>query len=80
MRLETTAPPCVTVIFGATGDLTRRKLLPALFRLSQQRLLPTEFAILGSARQAMSDDEFRAFLKQAVTEFGSEDTLDDSAW
>ncbi len=80
MRLETTAPPSVTVIFGATGDLTRRKLLPALFRLSQQRLLPTEFAILGSARQTMNDDEFRAFLKQAVTEFGSEDTLDDSAW
>lgn len=80
MRLEATAPPCVVVIFGATGDLTRRKLLPALFRLSQQRLLPSEFAILGTARQAMTDDEFRALMKQSVTEFGSEDTLDDSAW
>ncbi|HKO99032.1 MAG TPA: glucose-6-phosphate dehydrogenase [Pyrinomonadaceae bacterium] len=80
MRLEVTAPPCVTVIFGATGDLTRRKLLPALFRLSQQRLLPSEFAILGTARNSMTDDEFRAMLKQAVTEFGSEDALDESAW
>ena len=80
MRLEPTAPPCITVIFGATGDLTRRKLLPALFRLAQQRLLPNEFAILGTARQAMSDEEFRAFLKQAVTEFGSDEALDESEW
>ena len=80
MRLEATAPPCVVVIFGATGDLTRRKLLPALFRLSQQRLIPNEFAILGTARQSTSDDEFRESMKQALTEFGSEDTLDESAW
>lgn len=80
MRLEATAPPCVVVIFGATGDLTRRKLLPALFRLSQQRLIPNEFAVLGTARQSMSDDEFRELMKQALTEFGSEDTLDESAW
>ena len=80
MRLEATAPPCVVVIFGATGDLTRRKLLPALFRLNQQRLIPNEFAVLGTARQSMSDDEFRELGKQALTEFGSEDTLDESAW
>ena len=60
MRLERTAEPCVVLIFGATGDLTRRKLLPALYRLSQQRLVPAEFAILGTARHAMSDEEFRA--------------------
>ena len=80
MRLEATAPPSVVVIFGATGDLTRRKLLPALFRLSQQRLIPNEFAVLGTARQPMSDNEFRELMKQALTEFGSEDTLDESAW
>src|SRR5688572_13061275 len=80
MRLEAAAPPSVVVIFGATGDLTRRKLLPALFRLSQQRLIPNEFAVLGTARQPMSDDEFREVMKQAVTEFGSEDALDESAW
>src|SRR5688572_10773763 len=80
MRLEATAPPCAVVIFGATGDLTRRKLLPALFRLSQQRLIPNEFAVLGTARQPMSDDEFRELMKQALTEVGSEDTLDESAW
>ena len=80
MRLERTAEPCVVVIFGATGDLTRRKLLPALFRLAQQRLVPSEFAILGTARAAMGEDEFRSSMKQAVAEFGSEDSLDESEW
>ena len=80
MRLERTADPCVVLILGATGDLTRRKLLPALYRLMQQRLVPAEFAILGTARQSMSDEEFRALMQQAVGEFGSEDTLDESVW
>jgi glucose-6-phosphate 1-dehydrogenase len=80
MRLEQTAPPSVIVIFGASGDLTRRKLLPALYRLAQQRLVPSEFAILGTARQPHSDDEFRAAMKAAITEFGSEESLDESAW
>ena len=80
MRLEPTAPPCVVVIFGATGDLTRRKLLPALYRLAQQRLIPGEFAILSTARQPHSDDEFRAAMQAAVTEFGPDDSLDESAW
>ena len=62
------------VIFGATGDLTRRKLLPALYRLAQQRLVASEFAILGASRQPHSDDEFRALMKAAVAEFGSEES------
>ena len=68
------------VIFGATGDLTRRKLLPALFRLAQQRAVPGEFAILGIARHAMKDEEFRAAMKEAVTKFGADESLDDSTW
>lgn len=80
MRLEATAPACAVVIFGATGDLTRRKLLPALYRLAQQRLVPSEFAILGTARQTMTDDEFRSAMQVAVAEFGPDDSLDESAW
>ncbi len=68
------------LIFGATGDLTRRKLLPALYRLVQQGLVPNEFAILGTARQPMTDAEFRAAMQAAVTEFGSDDSLDESTW
>jgi len=80
MRLEPTAPPCAVVIFGATGDLTRRKLLPALYRLAQQRLVPGEFAILGTGRKPLGDEEFRALMKAAVTEFGPDDSLDESTW
>ena len=78
-RLERTAEPCVVVIFGATGDLTRRKLLPALYRLARQRLLPAEFAILGTARHAMSDEEFRLKMREALDEF-SEEEIDEAAW
>jgi glucose-6-phosphate 1-dehydrogenase len=80
MRLEATAPPCAVVIFGATGDLTRRKLLPALYRLAQQRLIPNEFAILGTARHPQSDEEFRGSMKAALAEFSSDDSLDEATW
>ena len=80
MRLDRTAEPCVVMIFGATGDLTKRKLLPALYRLTQQRLVPGEFAILGTSRQPLSDDEFRELMKQAIAEFGSDEALDESTW
>ena len=80
IRLGPTAEPCVVVIFGATGDLTRRKLLPALYRLAQQRLIPAEFAILGVSRQHLSDQEYRAKLREALTEFGDEDAVDEGEW
>ena len=47
------------VIFGASEDLTKRKLVPALYRLVQERLVPAEFAIMGQARTPMSNEEFR---------------------
>jgi glucose-6-phosphate 1-dehydrogenase len=55
MRLERTAQPCVVVIFGASGDLTKRKLLPGLYSLAQQKLLPAEFAVVGVARPGLCD-------------------------
>src|SRR5215472_2077398 len=61
--------PCVMVIFGASGDLTRRKLLPALYNLARNQLLSREFAIIGVARDAMSTEDFRAKLKQDLQEF-----------
>ncbi len=60
--------PCCFVIFGASGDLTERKLVPALYRLHTQRLLPSGFSIVGVARSQMSDDEFRDRMRQAVAE------------
>src|SRR6202043_813564 len=58
--------PCTLVIFGASGDLTSRKLMPALYSLAFRRLLPDHFAIVGAARSQESDDEFRERMKEAV--------------
>lgn len=80
MRLEHTAGPCVVVIFGATGDLTRRKLLPALYRLSQERLVPAEFAILGAARQQLTDEEFGSRMREALAEFSDDATVEETTW
>lgn len=80
MRLERVAPPCALVIFGASGDLTKRKLVPALFRLVQERLLPAEFAIIGVARQQLSDEEFRAQMREAVVNHGEEEPVSDEVW
>jgi glucose-6-phosphate 1-dehydrogenase len=80
IRLERTAEPCCVVIFGASGDLTKRKLLPALYRLVQERLLPAEFAIIGLARTEMSTDDFRARMKEAIAEFSEAKSVDEEVW
>lgn len=80
MRLERTAEPCIIVIFGASGDLTKRKLMPALFRLAQARLIPAEFAIVGAARTAMETEEFRTQMRAAVEEFSGGDAVDEQVW
>jgi glucose-6-phosphate 1-dehydrogenase len=59
----------ILVIFGASGDLTKRKLLPALFKLFQQNLLPEKFAVLGASRTPLTDTEFR----QKSSEFLNDD-------
>jgi glucose-6-phosphate 1-dehydrogenase len=64
------APPGVLVVFGASGDLTHRKLLPSLERLSRRRLLPAAFALIGVARTEMSDDGFRDLMAEAVPNAG----------
>jgi glucose-6-phosphate 1-dehydrogenase len=61
--------PIVVVIFGASGDLTKRKLLPALYHLQQSALLPKEFAIVGVARRPLQD-EFPKDMKDGILKFG----------
>jgi glucose-6-phosphate 1-dehydrogenase len=67
------------VIFGATGDLTARKLAPSLYRLDRKGRLPAELRIVGSGRGAMSDDAFREKIAAALREFARAD-WDDAAW
>ncbi|HLI20567.1 MAG TPA: glucose-6-phosphate dehydrogenase [Stellaceae bacterium] len=64
--------PCSFVIFGASGDLTARLLVPALYRLRVQKRLPDAFAIIGLAHSHRSDDEFRRGLKQALEQHANE--------
>jgi glucose-6-phosphate 1-dehydrogenase len=77
---ERTPAPCVFVIFGASGDLTRRKLLPALYNLAVSRLLPPGMSIVGFALTEMADEEFRSSMRQAVGEFSRRKPLDEAVW
>jgi glucose-6-phosphate 1-dehydrogenase len=72
-------PPNALVIFGATGDLTARKLVPALFDLFCENKLPAQFCIVGLARRAKSDDEFRADLRASAQQFARAKPDDDRA-
>jgi len=74
------APPCAMVIFGATGDLTRRKLVPALYNLAHAGLLPERFAALGLARRPWSHDAFRDEMSRGVAEFSRLGPVDREVW
>jgi glucose-6-phosphate 1-dehydrogenase len=79
LALRRTPDPCAIVIFGASGDLTQRKLFPALYSLALRGLLPKQFGVVGVARSEESDDEFRERMKHAVQEFGR-DQFRDETW
>src|SRR4051812_34725592 len=62
-------PPTALTIFGATGDLSRRKLLPALYNLAHEGALPERFALIGISRSEKTDDAFREEARTAICEF-----------
>jgi len=72
--------PFTLIIFGASGDLTRRKLIPALFALYASRTLPEPFAVIGVARTEMTDEEFRLRTRDAVAEFGRVQPASEGVW
>src|SRR5580700_1566295 len=65
----TPADPCTIVIFGASGDLSRRKLIPALYGLAAQNCLARRFAIIGFARTPMTDEAFQSSAVESVKKF-----------
>ena len=69
---QKTAEPCVMVIFGATGDLTKRKLFPALYNLAKEKFMPDNFAIVGVGRQEMECGDFRRQMVENLREFASD--------
>ena len=78
LRLRRRPDACVLVIFGASGDLTSKKLMPALYALATRKLLPEKFAVVGAARTEESDDEFRDRMKEAVKEHARDEFKQDT--
>jgi glucose-6-phosphate 1-dehydrogenase len=74
------ADPCTIVILGANGDLTKRKLLPAIYQLAQDKLLPEGCDILGMGREDMSDDAFRTMMEQSVRASEEIAHFDEAVW
>jgi glucose-6-phosphate 1-dehydrogenase len=79
LRARRPPEPCALTIFGASGDLTHRKLFPALYALAVRNLLPEQFAVVGVARTDMSTDDFRERMRQGVIEHGR-DELRPEVW
>ena len=80
LRFERRVPECALVIFGATGDLNRRKLMPALYRLAYDRRLSAGFAVIGVSRTPMSDDQFREKMRDAVQHFSEDTEFSPEVW
>lgn len=74
------AAPCILVIFGATGDLTSRKLIPALYNLARDGQLPAHFACVGFARRDKTDEIFRQEMYEAINKFSRVKPIDESVW
>jgi glucose-6-phosphate 1-dehydrogenase len=80
LRFERSVPPCAVVIFGANGDLTMRKLLPALYRLAYERRLPPGFAVVGTSRTPLTDAQFREKMRESVEKFLENSPFDAALW
>lgn len=77
---EPVVEPCAFVIFGAAGDLTRRKLVPALYNLVLEGCLPDAMAVIGVSREAISAQQWRAQLRESTQRFSRRRPLDQGAW
>jgi glucose-6-phosphate 1-dehydrogenase len=72
--------PCSIIIFGASGDLTARKLIPALYHLFKDKQMPPDFRIVGFARREKTDDSWRSELRTALDQFSRTKPVDDAVW
>ncbi len=80
MRTARTPEPCTMVIFGASGDLTRRKLIPALYNLALEQWLPAGFSVVGFARREDSDEVFRHHMEEAINAFSRRRPVQPAVW
>jgi glucose-6-phosphate 1-dehydrogenase len=80
LGLRRSAEPCTAVIFGASGDLTKRKLIPALYSLARKNLLAPGFSVVGAGRTAMTHERFRGLMREANRQFTDAGLVHDIAW
>ena len=80
LRFGRRVPECAIVIFGANGDLTRRKLMPALYRLAYDRRLSAGLAVVGISRTPLGDSQFRDKMLESVKQFSEDTTFDEDVW
>jgi len=74
------ASPCAFIIFGASGDLAKRKLIPAIYELMREKLLDEHFVLVGFSRSAMSDEAYRAECREAVFKFARTKPVEEAVW
>src|SRR3954452_23774384 len=80
LRLERVPDPSIVVLFGATGDLAHRKVIPALYHLWRTNLLPHEFLLVSIGRREYDDEAFRAEIRASLEQFSRVLPLDEDAW
>ena len=80
LRLERVPDPCCFVLFGATGDLAHRKVIPAIYQLWRTNLLPAEFSLVAVARRPYTDEAFVAEIRASVEANSRVRPIDEGAW
>src|SRR5258706_6402416 len=72
--------PCSIIIFGASGDLTARKLIPAFYHLCKEKQMPPAFRVIGFARRDKTDESWRKELREALDQFSRTKPVDEKIW
>jgi glucose-6-phosphate 1-dehydrogenase len=80
IRIKNSPEPCVMVIFGATGDLTHRKLLPALYNLALEHPLPAGFSVVAFARRPYTTDEYRQQALESINQYSRQKPVNPQVW
>src|SRR3974390_2766272 len=80
LRMKHGPEPSIMVIFGATGDLTHRKLLPALYNLALEHPLPAGFSVVGFARRPYNDEQFREQALDSINQYSRQKPVNQQVW
>ena len=80
LRVDAVPEPCAVVVFGGSGDLAHRKILPALYNLALNAYLPAAFGVVGVSRSEYTDEQYRAEMREAVGRFSRTQPVREDVW